>query len=242
MIMEVYYKYQPVTWNIGVIDATIGDVAGVIQPLYIPNGILQDVHHGIGSIDEALARMEPLGPCSKFLLVETGDGRTGLFENSLAPSGIELPTWYAAEELGVSGWFVCNIPNTISRDHMSGAYGARVVEFRTPENAYNQEPTFGVQVVNDAGRWCFYRFGEKRDFEDDKAYKAWRKPDRFTPEMLVKYCWELGIPVYYRDWYGNKWIVVERILRPGEEGISYRQAAVKLRIRQNNRQSEPAVQ
>ena len=126
--------------------------------------------------------------------------------------------------------------------HRAGAYGARVVEFRTPENPYNQEPTFGVQVVNDAGRWCFYRFGEKRDFEDEKAYKAWRKPDRFTPEMLVKYCRELGIPVYDRDWYGNKWIVIERILRPGEEGMSYRQAAVKLRIRQDNWQSEPAVQ
>ncbi|MHC4479203.1 MAG: hypothetical protein ACYTEL_26580 [Planctomycetota bacterium] len=107
------------------------------------------------------------------------------------------------------------------------------MEYRTTENPYNQEPTFGVHVINDAGRWCFYRFGEKRDFEDQKAYKALRKPNRFTVEMLVRYCRELGIPVYDRDWYSDSWIVIEGKLRPDEHGISYEEAAVKLRIRQD---------
>jgi hypothetical protein len=231
-MMELYLKYQPVTWWIGGIAAEPEDVARVIQPLYIPNKELRNIRHETGSIDEGLLALEPLGPCNKFLLMRAKDRRTVLFANTFFRA-VELPTWHASGTLGVSGWLVCNVPNTISRDHRSGAYGARVVEYRTTENPYNQEPTFGVHVINDAGRWCFYRFGEKRDFEDQKAYKALRKPNRFTVEMLVRYCRELGIPVYDRDWYSDSWIVIEGKLRPDEHGISYEEAAVKLRIRQD---------
>ena len=231
--MELYRNYQPVTWNIGVIEAAPEDVARVIQPLYIPNDVLRDIRHETLSIDEGLAGMEPLGRLSKFLLIETKDGRTGLFGNSLNPGGIELPTWYAADSLGVpSSHYVCNAPNTISKDQMSGSWGARMVEFRTPEHPYNQEPTFGVNLVNDAGRWHFYRFGEKQPFENEKAYKARRKPDRFTVEMLVKYCRALGIPVYDRDWYSNNVIIIERISPVDAKGLTYHEAAIELRIDQ----------
>jgi hypothetical protein len=235
--MELYHKYQPVTWWIGVIETAPDEVTRVIQPLYIPNEELRDIRHETGSIDEALASMEPLGPYNKFLLMRARDGRTVLFTNTFF-AAVELPTSYAAENLGVSSYTVCNVPNTISRDERSGAYGARKVEFRTADNPITEEPVFGVQVMNDAGRWCFYRSGEKRDFEDHKAYKAVRKANRFTVEMLVKYCRELGIPVYDRKWYSNKWIVIEGKLRPDEHGMSYEEAAVKLRIKQDVQQNQ----
>lgn len=238
--MELYYRYQPVTWWIGVVEAHPEEVSRVIQPLYVPNDVLNGIHRETGLVDEALAKLHPLGPPhGKFLLVKTKDGRTVMFTNTLFEA-VELPTWNAAEKLSTSAYYVCNVPNTISRDQKSGVYGGRKLEFRTPDTPFNQEPTFGVHLVNDAGLWCFYRFGEKQGFEDEKAYKAWRKQDRFTVEMLEKYCRELSIPVYDRNWYSNNWIVIERKLQPDEKGISYKEAAVKFRIKQANRQSQIA--
>jgi len=231
--MDIYKQFQPVTWYIGVVEASLYAVAESIQPRYIPNDKLKDIRHETSTVDKALAIMEPLGPPhGKFLLIKTRDGRTAIFTNTLFEV-VELPTWNAAEDLGVSGYYVCRVPNTISRDQISGAYGGRKLEFRTPETPFNQEPKFGIHLINDAGRWYFYRYGEKRSFEDEQAYKVFRKRDRFTVEMLVKYCRELGIPVYDKAWYSNKCIIIERNLRPNEQGISYQEAAVKFRIKQD---------
>ena len=227
--MELYYKYQPVTWDIGVIDAHPKAVVESIQPRYISNYELAGIYQVEKSIEEGLAALGPIGCPAKFLLVETVDGRSALFRNSSA-GVVELPTWNASKDLGVSAYYVCNVPNTISRNQRSGAYGARKIEYRTPDTPFNQEPKFGVHLVNDAGKWCFYRFGERQPFENEKAYKAYKKADRFTVDMLVTYCKELGIPVYDRNWYSDKAIIIERKLRPDEKGISYAEARTKLRI------------
>ena len=230
--MDIYYKYQPVTWYIGVIEAVPEAVVAAIQPLYMPNDTVLQIRHFTGCIDDALVNMVPLGPRTKFLLVKSKDERTALFTNCSVCGSVELPTWIALKKLNVSAYFIRNVPNTISRDKRSGRYGARSVEYRKVENPYNQEPTFGVHVVRDTSRWCFYRYGEKLPFEDEKAYKSLRKPNRFTVEMLVNYCRELGVPVYDRDWYSNNWIIVERKTEPNEHGISYEEAAIKFRIKQ----------
>ena len=237
MIMEIYYKYQPVTWRMGIINALPNEVVNVIQPLYMPDDTLQGIFSGKENIDKVFSDFTPLGPANKFLLIETQDFRTALFANTLFGS-VELPTWYAAGNLITYAYYICNVPNTISRDQRTGAYGARILEYRTPETPFNQEPKFGIHLINDAGRWCFYRYGEKQPFENESAYKSYRKTDRFTEEMLVKYCLGLGIPVYDRNFYSDKYILIEQKLKPGEKGLTYEEAAVKLRIKQDNRQSE----
>ncbi len=221
--MELYYKYQPVTWYIGVIEADPEDVARAIQPLYAPPDELRGIHREVKPVETALANLEPLGLADKFLMVETKDGRTVLFGNAFF-SFVQMPTWTVGESLDVSAYFVCNVPNTISRDQRSGAYGGRILEFRKPEDPYGQEPTFYVGVINDAGRWCFYRYGEERSFEDKKAYKARRKRDRFTVEMLVEYCRELGIPVYDRSWYSENIITIHTSPLPDAKGLTYDEA------------------
>ncbi|MHC5062139.1 MAG: hypothetical protein ACYTFK_13830 [Planctomycetota bacterium] len=230
--MELYYKYQPVTWYIGVVEASLKDVAEAIQQKYIPYNQLEGIYQEKKTICQGLASLEPLGPPhSKFLLVETINELTAIFTNTLFDT-VALPTWSAAEELSVTGYYVCNVPNTISKDHRTGAYGGRTLEFRKPENPFGTDPTFRIDAINDCGRWCFYRYGDKLPFENEKAYKSRRKKDRFTEEMLTDYCRALGIPVYDPDFYKDNYILVERKLRSKEHGLSYSEAAVKLRIDQ----------
>ena len=230
--MELYYKFQPITWFVGVIDASPKEVATVIQPLYIPYKELEGIYQEAMSIDKGLSNLEPLGGMRKFLLVETIDGRTVLF-NTFVMGAVELPTTYAAENLDVSSYYVCNVPNTISKDQYSGAWGARKIEYRIPGNTISEEPTFGIHLINDCGKWCFYRYGSQ-PFEDEKAYKSYRKTSRFTEKMLVDYCEALGVPVYDRDFYTDNSIIIQRKPRPNEKGLTYEEAAVKLRISQKS--------
>jgi hypothetical protein len=231
--MELYRKYQPATWYIGIIGALPDAVVPIIHPLYIPDNLIKNINHATGPIDEALQGLEPLAHPFKYLLVETKDGRTTLFCNGFLGSGgaSEMPTWMAGDKLGVRTYIVRNVPNTISKDQKTGCWGSRVIEFREPEVALGvKPPTFGIHVTNDAGKWHFYRYGEKQSFENEKAYKFWRKPERFTVEMLVEYCRQLHIPVYDREFYSNKYIIIEEKARPGRSGISYQEAALKFRI------------
>jgi hypothetical protein len=233
MIMELYCKYQPVTWYVGVVEACPKDVVASIHPKYIPNEELDGIYQEKKTIDEGFAAMEPIGSPTKFLLAQAVDGRTILFRNSAADM-LELPTWSVAGDLNVSAHYICSVPNTISKDQYSGKWGARKIEFRTVQTPFNKEPAFGIQVINDCGRWHFYRYGEKQPFEEEKAYKAWRKPERFTEAMLVHYCDALGIPVYNRNFYADEWILIKaKPDKYAHMGYSYEEAKVKFHLDRN---------
>lgn len=144
MTTDLYQNFQPITWRIGIIDAGPDEVVRAIEPVYAISHQLQDIQHRNGSIDEMLKGIEPLGPADKILIVETTNGRSVMFCNSFIDGMVLLPTWTAGETLGVNAYYVRNVPNTISRDHRSGNYGARTVEFRSPQDPYGKEPTFGI--------------------------------------------------------------------------------------------------
>ena len=231
--MDVYKQFQPVTWDVGVINASPKAVSESIQPRYIPNDELEGIYQEKKTINEGLAALEPIGCPTKFLLVESVDRRTVVFRNSSA-GVVELPIWNASGDLGVSAYYICNTPNTISKDQRSGAWGARKIEYRLPGNTIVQEPTFGIHLINDAGRWCFYRYGEKQHFEEEQAYKVWRKTERFTEAMLIRYCEALGVPVYDRDFYTNKCIIIEgKSTKFHDTGYSYEEVTIKLHIPRN---------
>lgn len=65
-----------------------------------------------------------------------------------------------------------------------------------------------VAVVND-DRWEFIATGTPQDFEEPEAYTARRIRDRFTSEMLERYCQALGIDVFNPDFYGPDAVLVE---------------------------------
>ena len=67
MIMDIYKQFQPVTWDVGVIDSNFRDVARYIQPLYIPDNELEGIYQERKPIGEGLASLEPIGGPTKFL-------------------------------------------------------------------------------------------------------------------------------------------------------------------------------
>jgi hypothetical protein len=64
-----------------------------------------------------------------------------------------------------------------------------------------------IAAANDAGRWVFEELGETYPFEQKNRYRATRKANRFTPNMLHDYQRALGVPQRQPDWRGAELII-----------------------------------
>lgn len=88
------------------------------------------------------------------------------------------------------------MPSKPSKD-TKGRYGATILEVYGPDGNYRRT----VCAANDGGRWVFETSGDPFEFEKIDVYKAKRKRDRFTPELLAEYLCELDIEAFKEDFY-----------------------------------------
>ncbi len=75
-----------------------------------------------------------------------------------------------------------------------------------------------VSVAFDGSRWQFNANGTVQDFEEADAYRARRVRDRFTSQMLERYCRALGIEVFDAAFYGPSAALVESAVPPAPGG------------------------
>jgi len=61
--------------------------------------------------------------------------------------------------------------------------------------------------MNDGGRWEFWARGTPQIYEEIDRYRERRIIDRFTPEMLSRYCEALGLRVFDWGFYGGDGII-----------------------------------
>lgn len=66
-----------------------------------------------------------------------------------------------------------------------------------------------VYVAFDGSKWEFGANGVEQAFEEPSRYKARRVRDRFTSDMLERYCQALGIDVFNVDAYGPDAVLIE---------------------------------
>ena len=71
--------------------------------------------------------------------------------------------------------------------------------------------------MNDGGRWLFSVNGKEQSFEEADKYRSRRISDRFTDEMLERYCRALDIDIFNEDLYGPKAAVVNTIQKLNPE-------------------------
>jgi hypothetical protein len=65
-----------------------------------------------------------------------------------------------------------------------------------------------VSVAFEGGKWSFEANGTVQSFEETTMYHKRRVVDRFTPEMLKRYCYALGILVDVPDFYQTPALLV----------------------------------
>jgi len=212
MVALLGERFAPITSRIGFLRAGLAEVAEALtawrrdlaqQDLGQP---FEVVVEGTGPLEEALARVPPLTApqVPRELLVQVGEEWTAYFNCWILGTDTFSTVAHLAEAGGWQTLRVACVPNTKKR------FGAVMLVIYGPEPTDWLNRVRLIQLINDGGRWTFDLAGEVQPFEEVEAYGARLKRDRFTPEMLERYCQALGVDVFNAEAYGPKYVLIEK--------------------------------
>jgi hypothetical protein len=204
-------RYSPLTFCTGFLDAPYKTVVGSFAEWRRETREHVATRELKGRLPTLLKALEPLTmPPRRDLWAATKSPWVALFDNTATIADLASPIAYMSRRMKCRGLVVSSIPNTIGRSTNSkGTYGAVSFELFAPEDREFLNYERSVAAVNDGGRWTFVAEGSVQPFEETNAYKEKLIRNRFTPEMLERYCKALGISVFDEDFYGTEALLVE---------------------------------
>jgi len=203
-------RLAPITFTCAFLENALDDTVKAYAGWHKKLGNRVRKSNVAGDLGDMLLRLAPLAnPQDKYLFVETVSGWTALFVNGAGGADVSSPGGYLCELCNCRGIAVQCIPDRSLPGHPAGLqiYGA--VIFR----CFGPEPT-GVSIVrnvervvsamNDGGTWRFVTEGPVQPYEELEAYARRRVVDRFTPDMLERYCQARGIDFFNPAFYGTR--------------------------------------
>lgn len=223
-------QLAPATDTWGFLEASFEDVVSWMEEwLYGMNDAWYR-EDGEGTLKEALKAMEPLN-LAPDAVAETRSRWTAVFSGSWSGPDSEIP--YLSKARACRGLLVTCVPDTYDPITQCGQWGG--VQFCTfapgkDASVPNNERT--VYLVNDCGRWEFGASGPPYPFEETDRYKAKRIRDRFSVDMLERYCGALGIELLDEHFYGPRYAIFQRkdAVPPGYQYETYEAVRKRLRI------------
>jgi hypothetical protein len=223
-------RFGPTTWGIGFVEAPLRKVVDASVAGWSPHmGNLEVAWKDSRDLETILQSLPPLSGRSRWAFIETTSPWTAYFDNSSFTPEANTACMAAVQWLKTRAVGAVDLPQA-SKDGPGYTYGA--VQFMLFTSKWGE---FGhnlrsVIAMNDGGRWRFDALGEVQPFEETEAYKAKRIRDRFTPEMLVRYCKALGIDLANPDFYRGRAAIVTRQdwIDKGCPGLTLNEARAKL--------------
>lgn len=204
-------KFAPITSKVGFLEVSLDDAANALEKWRRRlDGDVTVVRLSEG-FPEALYRLEPLtgGSRSGELLVSAGRW-TAYFDNSLRGTDAVSAIGYLSQVIKCRGLATTAIPHTYGlNSDGKGRMGS--VQFEL----FGSEPTEflnylrTVAVAFDGHTWVFHTFGPELPFEEVASYRQRRVRDRFTSEMLERYCQALGLEIFDPTAYGPDAVLFE---------------------------------
>ncbi|WGM20705.1 hypothetical protein QEH68_00500 [Paenarthrobacter sp. OM7] len=197
-------RWAPVTNTMSFIKAPLDEAARIWHESNKAD--LQDKADALmieatGTLEEQFARLLPLGGGSKRLFLETSNPEwTAVVSDSASGSDLSSMLYFEyAKKRGIHFVIVDEIPHSVDKKNYPehrGRHGVRKIMVMGSE-----EYGSFVSLVND-DKWVFDRDGTAfADFEDSAAYKSFKTTDRFTHDMLISYCQNLGLDPFNEDFY-----------------------------------------
>jgi len=201
-------KLAPITSEIGFLKCSIGKAAYEFVRWQTPirfawGQYLDEQNITSGSLEDILRQLLPLTNSmrTRYLFVPTNSSWTAYFDNGYRGPDPSSVISVLAEMIGCLGVRAVWVPNT--KKGRKGRYGAVIFTvYDKPNPILNIRRS--ICLVNDgnwSNKWDFETSGEPFTFEQTECYKARRKTDRFTPEMLDSYLKELGIDAFSENFY-----------------------------------------
>lgn len=210
-------SFAPITSAIGFLEAPLELAAREMESwrgMLHPAVRVERVDDGFPDV---LRRLEPLksGTRSREILVGTSGGWTAYFANGLRGSDPEGVIGHMSRNLLRCQAVTADaFPHTYSPSTGTGRMGS--VRFRLfgplPAEFLNYVRT--VSVAYDGSRWQFHALGTEQAFEEPERYTARRVRDRFTSDVLERYCQALGIDVFDPNFYGPDAVSFESTVNP----------------------------
>jgi hypothetical protein len=185
-------EYQPITFSFGFIDAPLEIVSEGLLIWYKQQSISHKFKQINDSFPEILHLLEPLSaPFFKRLWIKTSSSKwkTAYFDGFVNGGDPFPPISELAIRLKTNGIVVVSQPDT------KHCYGANKLELYGPIDTEWLNLVWEVSAFNDGDRWVWQRTGQIQPFEETATYKSRKIKDRFTKEMLVRYCNALSIPL-----------------------------------------------
>lgn len=193
-------RLAPLTWEVGFLETSAEQAAAGFARWRRQLGPLEerDVH---GDLPSLLCGLSPVtdGEPNRFLFVNTGEDWTAFFDNLAYGTDSFGPMSVLARDLRVRAVKARWVPDAAGSP--VERRGSVIFElFGAEETAFlNTERV--VAVMHDGDRWTFDEVGTPLPFEHLDAYRANRKRDRFSPEMLDEYLRALGIRMFDEEFY-----------------------------------------
>jgi len=205
-------RFAPITSSIGYARLGLDDAVGALASWRRSIGQRSvSVEEIADRFPECLHRLEPLtgGVRPRELLVDASNGWTAYFDCSLRGTDAVSTIGYLTQAAGCIGLAVRTVPHTAGEAGLRhGRLGAVQFEMFGPFKTDFLNYIRTVHVSFDGSRWVFDAVGTPQDFEEIDSYQAPRVRDRFTSEMLERYCKALGLDVFNSDAYGPRAVLV----------------------------------
>jgi hypothetical protein len=218
-------RLAPLTFNWGFLDAPLDEVRRHFvrwQRLILHR---VKVAPALAPLERALRQLEPLDMGSqRVLFLSTRSPWTAYFDNGLKGGNPDTVIGVLAERLRCRGVTCRAIPNTLTRRSAAspGTWGGVKFTLYAPHPTDFLNIERAVSVWNDVDGWTFEATGRMQPFEEPERYDAPRKADRFTTEMLERYCGALGISLFDPAFYGGPGVIADTApwFLPRAHGVS----------------------
>lgn len=213
-------RFAPITSSIGFLELPIADAANGLEEWRRARHDVA-VHRPRDGFPEVLHRVEPLtsGARPRELLVSAGKW-TAYFDNSLRGTDAVSAIGYLSRTLQCQGLAIRDVPRTVGLpDVREGRAGSVQFELFGPLRTKFLNYVRTVAVTFDGSKWVFSAAGTEQEFEEVEAYQARRVRDRFSSEMLERYCQALGLDVFNADTYGPEAVFFESSVTMPANGV-----------------------
>lgn len=213
-------QYAPITSSAGYLRAPLAEVVRAMVDWR--RSLYGDVHTRSldGDLPSALQQLAPLtgGARPRELLVAVGEW-TAYFDCLLDGTDAITAVGALASKLQCQGVAIETVPHTIGLPGTKvGRQGAVQFTLFGPIRTDFLNHVRTVSVVYDGG-WHFNADGTVQDFEEVDVYRSRRVGDRFTSDMLERYCAALGFAVFDPAAYGPESVLIESRVPMAPDGL-----------------------
>jgi hypothetical protein len=135
---------------------------------------------------------------------------TAYFDNSLGGTDAVSAVSYLSRAIECRALAVTAVPHTVGvAGTTNGRLGAVQFELFGPRMTEFLNYVRAISLVAEGNHWRFDTSGETQPYEEIELYQRPRKRDRFSSEILERYCRALGIDVFEPAYYGPETMLIE---------------------------------